>query len=319
MATKIFANARFAHRADTLENWQTQNPVLLKGEPAIVLGGKDGESVKIGDGVTAFNDLPYVRGPKGDKGDPGEITKVFATQNFANALRISKMAVKTLTLDDISPVEHDLNIKLASKNLFNPQEYTLSTQSTTLDGDVFTTNFTSSGLYINRDKSIVTHAGKYVLSVIPVSQNVEFLITLYKATSKTEALKTLYVGTSTNKLVFSLNIAEDFVITILGKSNNYGEYSYKIQLEKGDTQTDFTKYVPDISGITVRQTSLDTGLDNYAKSNADGTVEGLVSLYPVTKLDAERDDITVSCEYNQDTNKVIENLTQAIISLGGNI
>ena len=71
MAT-IYANARFTHRADTLENWQSKNPVLLKGEPSIVTNGAEGECVKIGDGVTDWNHLPYIRGPKGEKGEKGD-------------------------------------------------------------------------------------------------------------------------------------------------------------------------------------------------------------------------------------------------------
>ena len=84
MADKIFLKGTFAYREDTLENWQAENPILEKGEPSIVRDGTDGEWLKIGDGVTAWNDLPYKKGPrgetgpqgaqgqKGDKGDKGE-------------------------------------------------------------------------------------------------------------------------------------------------------------------------------------------------------------------------------------------------------
>ena len=78
MSDKIFLNARYAFRSDTLENWQNINPVLEKGEPAIVNDGIDGEWLKIGDGVTPFNSLEWKKGPKGEqglqgiKGDKGE-------------------------------------------------------------------------------------------------------------------------------------------------------------------------------------------------------------------------------------------------------
>ena len=75
MSTKIYANARFAFREDTLENWMANNPVLEKGEPAIVRDGENGEWLKIGDGVTAFNNLPWKKGPKGDKGNKGDSGK----------------------------------------------------------------------------------------------------------------------------------------------------------------------------------------------------------------------------------------------------
>lgn len=59
MSTKIYANARFGLREDTLVNWMKNNPVLEKGEPAVVRDGVNGEWLKIGDGMTAFNDLPW--------------------------------------------------------------------------------------------------------------------------------------------------------------------------------------------------------------------------------------------------------------------
>lgn len=78
MSDKIFLNARYAFRSDTLENWQNANPILEKGELAIVTDGAHGEWLKIGDGVTAFNSLEWKKGPKGEqgvqgvKGDKGE-------------------------------------------------------------------------------------------------------------------------------------------------------------------------------------------------------------------------------------------------------
>ena len=58
-------------RRDTPENWQSANPVLRQGEMGIELPGTVGENdvetfkYKIGDGVRAWNDLPYASGPAG--------------------------------------------------------------------------------------------------------------------------------------------------------------------------------------------------------------------------------------------------------------
>ncbi|MEE1197556.1 MAG: hypothetical protein U0K54_00170 [Acutalibacteraceae bacterium] len=72
MADKIFLNARYAFRSDTLDNWQNSNPILEKGEPAVVTDGIDGEWLKIGDGVTPFNSLEWKKGPKGEQGIQGD-------------------------------------------------------------------------------------------------------------------------------------------------------------------------------------------------------------------------------------------------------
>ena len=84
MVNKIYLNSRFALRSDTLDNWQSKNPVLEDGEPSVVSNGSETEWLKIGDGVTDWNNLPYKLGPmgpqgvqgnkgeKGDKGDKGD-------------------------------------------------------------------------------------------------------------------------------------------------------------------------------------------------------------------------------------------------------
>lgn len=79
---------RFRFRRGTLTEWTAKNPVLAFGEPAIVEDDSDPEtplSFKIGDGVTAFNDLPYAisgggvpgptgpEGPEGPQGPAGEV------------------------------------------------------------------------------------------------------------------------------------------------------------------------------------------------------------------------------------------------------
>ena len=77
---------RIQFRRDTATNWTNANPVLMQGEVAVELGGS--LKFKIGDGVTAWQFLPYVTqgatgiqgpagptgatGAKGDKGDEGD-------------------------------------------------------------------------------------------------------------------------------------------------------------------------------------------------------------------------------------------------------
>lgn len=102
MPNKIYVNARYGFREDTIENWQVENPVLEKGEPSIVRDPEEpSEWLKIGDGETPWNDLPYrkgpqgapftyddfsaeqlasLTGPKGDKGEAGAIKFIPVTE-----------------------------------------------------------------------------------------------------------------------------------------------------------------------------------------------------------------------------------------------
>jgi len=52
--------------------------------------------------------------------------------------------------------------------------------------------------------------------------------------------------------------------------------------------------------------------------NADGTLE-IPSQSPIMTLYSDTAGVNIECEYNKDSNKVIEKLTNAIISLGGNV
>lgn len=72
---KVFnVDVRYAFRGDTTENWEKENPILLKNEPGMATDrfeSGNGEWLKMGDGVTSWNDLPWVKFPKGEKGENG--------------------------------------------------------------------------------------------------------------------------------------------------------------------------------------------------------------------------------------------------------
>ena len=52
---------------------------------------------------------------------------------------------------------------------------------------------------------------------------------------------------------------------------------------------------------------------------ADGSVDGVASISPTMTLATDKEGVVIDLEYNKDMNKVIEKLTNTIISLGGNI
>ena len=56
MAQKNF-NARITQKIDTASNWATKNLILLAGEIGIE---SNTGLIKIGDGNTAWNNLPYI-------------------------------------------------------------------------------------------------------------------------------------------------------------------------------------------------------------------------------------------------------------------
>lgn len=96
---------------------------------------------------------------------------------------------------------------------------------------------------------------------------------------------------------------ENPIISITYRDIYIASGQYKnIQVEVGKTATEYESY---------------TGTD--FTPNADGTVEGVIRLYPNTTLMVSTDNVIIDCEYNRDINKALAELEQAIISLGGNL
>ena len=58
MANKEF-NARIRWKKDTSSNWTSNNPVLLDGEIAIVVTNANETRFKVGDGTSAYTELPF--------------------------------------------------------------------------------------------------------------------------------------------------------------------------------------------------------------------------------------------------------------------
>jgi hypothetical protein len=61
---------RIQLRRDTAENWSINNPVLFQGEAGYET---DAGYLKIGNGITPWNDLPYFQGTAGPQGPTGPI------------------------------------------------------------------------------------------------------------------------------------------------------------------------------------------------------------------------------------------------------
>ena len=72
MGKKIYLDSVICHKHQTLKEWQEENPVLEDGEVSFVNDGKNGNWVKVGDGETSWNDLPYNMGA-GTEGDNGNV------------------------------------------------------------------------------------------------------------------------------------------------------------------------------------------------------------------------------------------------------
>lgn len=65
------ATYKIQHRNDITANWNTHNPVLLKGEIGIEFQPGNTVAWKVGDGARTWTQLPYTSGPQGPAGPAG--------------------------------------------------------------------------------------------------------------------------------------------------------------------------------------------------------------------------------------------------------
>lgn len=183
------------------------------------------------------------------------------------------------------------------KNLINPPEYmSASDNRSSLDGDVFTTNFESGGLHLNvywNSNPKWHQPGTYTLSFLPLTEGAECAAFIYGITSaKTIAKKTTLSATDP---YFTFTANEAIIISIAGNNVFYGNCSYRLQLEAGKTATAYEPY----NGAIFAQG------------------EQIPALHGVNTLHANTGSITV--DGRTDPTAIIEKLTNAIISLGGNV
>ena len=345
MAT-IYANARFTHRADTLENWQSKNPVLLKGEPSIVTNGTEGECVKIGDGVTDWNHLPFIRGPKGekgekgdtgskgakgDKGDTGEISKDYADNFLSAALKGSKEG-NGVALCDTSETEHRISLALSGEvSDFSDVSVSVYSQNL-LSGKNRKTPLTQRGVTVQylEDEDVylldgtctATGALSLKTNILPSIQGENYTCTCtYVSGSVSES------GTA----VFNVccgDTAADNTTNWISAPLRSGTKTAKLDAKYINATkfyfaagVEFKQYK---LKIQLEAGSLSHGHKAYSEPevytpNSDGVIENVRSCYPTTLITASDENLTITARYNRDLTKTIESLEKAIIFSGGNV
>ena len=262
--------------------------------------GEKGDKGDRGDaGYTPIKGVDYFdgqKGEKGDKGDTGEVTWLYASNNFVNALK-NTVSGNPVAISDVSPLEHELVVKTegattvtrCGKNLIgyvytdtkaeiNGVEFTVNDDgSITIEG----TNTTgeSAIFYLNR-KMMVDTASKYTVSVTGCkNSNVRGLSPTkadFEVKSNNQQIQTFTPsGNTLNVLVYV-------------RSGVTVSETLTIQIELG---TEATEYEPYKEPQTVEV--------------VDGTVTGLLSLSPSMTLIADAG--TIEVEYNRDVNKAIIN------------
>ncbi len=229
----------------------------------------------------------------------------------ANAIRGEKSG-KTIKIDDISPLAHDVKITLQSagnaqvmsKNIYDANskmgDYLSGDEYIFQRADVGSTRYTFGEDEVGKTYTfsmlarIDTTGYESPMNILYLMgrQNGEWASDAVNGRAyPNEAYKRIYMTITPEK-------AGDFIEVTYGN----GEamiYTKEMQLEESSTLTGYTDYIEPA----------------YYESDTDGNL-CVGSLYPSMYLTS---DMEMTARYNRDTNKVIENLQNAILALGGNV
>lgn len=275
--------------------------------------------------------------------------RVSATEDkiygLGNSLKGSKNGIGSLALGDMSPVSHSLDINLSSDGVVDFSSSSIVVRGKNLFGfdgrsirefsgaqGVTSRSFDGKGIYVGVSGSNYYSPGKvaytynpsveeiivdcqsawygvgidvavkprdiYAVSMDTNQPNARLVVAFY--TEKGEYLSFVLVSGDT----FTIPEGACWMLCILLSSQvSDGVRFRNVQIEKGGQSTAFCKYSQPVK--------------LYA--NADGTVTGAQSIYPVTIIEAVDESFTISAEYNRDINVAFNELIEAIENLGGSL
>lgn len=231
--------------------------------------------------------------------------------SLSNAVK-GKVIGEILRIDDISPIPHSLKISVKSESETVLTGVTVRRSGKNLIDYTQIANISTSVATLI-DNGFIVEGAYCRIANIPVTPNTDYYLsfTTECLVGNTKFVNVTgggtYLAKISNGLGKTFNSGNNTAINInfySSTSTESGKVKFtNIQLEPGTQQTEYEPYVP-VTEATVSD---------------DGTVESLTSIYPNTVLVTDSENVTLECEYNRDLNKVINNIIDAVISLGGNV
>lgn len=270
-----------------------------------------------------------------DVAKEADTSKKYANNVFANALKGHKTGA-VISADDVSPVEHELDIKITGENVEGTKVKRLGKNFANLDGLDDGLKKSPDNFDIKKGTSYeITDDNKIILKAPTETENTSNVVTniLFKnlfpdaregMTLRLSAdievseganasfSKIVYLSGANTYFVYnksSNNVAKTvtqemlnsrimfYTTTTVGGTVTLSNF----QMELGDTATEYEPYREPVEAIV----------------DAEGNVE-LMSLAPNMTLVGENGTV-IDCTYNRDINKAFEEITQAMVSLGANI
>ena len=303
---KIYCKSSYLLRRDTAANWSEKNPILRDGEEGYET---DTGIMKIGDGATEYNSLSddNIYLPKSRINKSVDDVKSYADNTFANALK-GTISDTAMLLDDVSPVTHEMGVKVKSKNLFDyDTQPNLNAQN-----NIGTSVKRDNGFTLTADPNATsgTFFGAYGVSALNLKPNTTYTsratvtlvdngstnlgeagsvnCSLKLAPALTGGVGVIIVNGYTNYTVGTREVITTFTTPsdmsrlqyVMTKLSNHTSVTFKdIQIEEGTTSTAYTPYVPDLTAVKVSRCGKNLIDKSIAYNNWTPSVGGYKMLY----------------------------------------
>lgn len=232
---------------------------------------------------------------------------------FANALKGSKSG-EVISVSDVSPIEHNLSVKLSSDTITDFSSVNVTRYGKNLCDKNYLAEKSNWSMLNNSYYSIPIYVGKGVTVTISYQQTLSLGLGMYAAvmTQNTTAdALTSWIYHNTvlgyiNKSV-TLTTTEDYIYlrisattsNIATKVAQFMEYiGNDMQIEVGSVATEYEEYQQ----------------PRTVTANADGTVEGFVSMNPSMTFETDTDGVNINLNYNRDINIAFAQIEQAILN-----
>lgn len=194
---------------------------------------------------------------------------------------------------DYTPYVADVSAAKVKKYGLNLLSYPYYEKNVTRNGITYT---------VNEDRSVTVNGTATDRSYFVVNQNTNFPIGKYALSgcAKGGSLNTYFMtgngfyavadtGNNNGRLEVLPSSSQTNVVIVISSGYTANNLVFKPQLEVGTAPTNYEPYIEPIE---------------YAIT-ADGTVEGVNSLYPTTTLYSDTTGVKIEAKYNRDANKVI--------------
>lgn len=232
--------------------------------------------------------------------------------NLSNALK-GKASGETVKVDDVSTVEHTAKVRVSGKNLFRPiidgAQYQVETEI--LENNIIKTTgkTVNTGGYSQLKLSL--KEGTYTLTATVQGNTVETEtknISVWKQQNGGLIVKWEEGKAKT----FTITQDMEVWLGLYARCAINETVLWAIQLEEGDTATEYEPYIKPES-VTVLVYGTDETTAETFTPNADGTLE-ILSISPTMTITTDKA-VTIEIEYNRDINKVIKSIEEKINAL----